>query len=127
MLVTLLINVRTIFIQGQIVDAVMTPIFGILVDRYCKKKIWHVVGSVMVTLSFPVIFGGFVSSSDHATIAMLLYIASITIFQTGWAAVQISHLSMIPSLTNSVLGRADLTAIRCAICVISLENVGLWK
>lgn len=43
---------------------------------------------------------------------MVLYITSITIFQTGWAAVQISHLSMIPSLTNSLLARADLTAIR---------------
>lgn len=117
-LVTLLINVRTIFIRGQIIDAVMTPIFGFLIDRYCKKKIWHVVGSIMVTLSFPVIFGGFVNSST--TIAMLLYVTSIAIFQTGWAAVQISHLSMIPSLTNSVLARADLTAIRYAICVIIL-------
>lgn len=109
-LVIILINVQTISIQGQIVDAIMTPVFGFLVDRYCKKKIWHAVGSIMVTLSFPVIFGGFVNLS--ATIAMLLYVTSITIFQTGWAAVQISHLSMIPSLTNSVLARADLTAIR---------------
>lgn len=122
-LVMLLINVRTIFIQGQVIDAVMTPIFGFLIDRYCKKKIWHVVGSIMVTVSFPVIFGGFVNSST--TIAMLLYVTSITIFQTGWAAVQISHLSMIPSLTNSVLARADLTAIRYVNCIISLENVGL--
>lgn len=99
-----------LLLLGQIIDAVMTPIFGFLVDRYCKKKIWHVVGSVMVTLSFPVIFGGFVSSST--TTAMFVYVASITIFQTGWAAVQISHLSMIPSLTNSALARTDLTAIR---------------
>ncbi|KYN02364.1 PREDICTED: major facilitator superfamily domain-containing protein 12-like [Cyphomyrmex costatus] len=100
----------SLLLLGQIIDAVMTPIFGFLIDRYCKKKIWHIVGSVMVTLSFPVIFGSFVNSST--TVAMLLYITSITIFQTGWAAVQISHLSMIPSLTNSVLVRADLTAIR---------------
>lgn len=110
-----LINVQTISIQGQVIDAIMTPVFGFLIDRYCKKKIWHVVGSIMVTLSFPVIFGGFVNSST--TIAMLLYVTSITIFQTGWAAVQISHLSMIPSLTHSVLARADLTTIRCVICV----------
>lgn len=95
---------------GQVVDAIMTPIFGFLVDRYCKKKIWHAIGSVMVTLSFPMIFGGFAKSSSM--LVMFLYIMSITIFQTGWAAVQISHLSMIPSLTNSLLARADLTAIR---------------
>ncbi|CAL1688786.1 unnamed protein product [Lasius platythorax] len=99
-----------LLLLGQIIDAIATPVFGFLVDHYCKKKIWHVFGSAMVTLSFPVIFGGFANSS--ATTAMFLYVTSITIFQTGWAAVQISHLSMIPSLTNSLLARADLTAIR---------------
>lgn len=104
----------------------MTPVFGFLVDRYCKKKIWHVVGSVMVTLTFPAIFGGFARSSD--SLAMLLYVTSITIFQTGWAAVQISHLSMIPSLTNSLLDRADLTAIRyvnCNATSLIIEDVGM--
>ncbi|XP_032664077.1 major facilitator superfamily domain-containing protein 12-like [Odontomachus brunneus] len=99
-----------LLLLGQVVDAVMTPVFGFVVDRYCKKKIWHVLGSVMVTLTFPVIFGGFAHS--FSSLVMLLYVTSIAIFQTGWAAVQISHLSMIPSLTNSLLDRADLTAIR---------------
>lgn len=99
-----------LLLLGQIIDAIATPMFGFLVDHYSKKKIWHVFGSVMVTLSFPIIFGGFANSSP--TTAMFLYVTSITIFQTGWAAVQISHLSMIPSLTNSLLARADLTAIR---------------
>ncbi|XP_014476796.1 PREDICTED: major facilitator superfamily domain-containing protein 12-like [Dinoponera quadriceps] len=99
-----------LLLLGQIVDAIMTPVFGFVVDRYCKKKNWHVLGSVMVTLTFPVIFGGFVRSFN--SLVMFLYVMSIAIFQTGWAAVQISHLSMIPSLTNSLLDRADLTAIR---------------
>ncbi|KAL6438103.1 hypothetical protein ACFW04_004381 [Cataglyphis niger] len=98
-----------LLLLGQVIDAIATPVFGFLVDRYCKKKTWHVFGSVIVTLSFPIIFGNFANS---ATTAMFLYVISITIFQTGWAAVQISHLSMIPSLTNSLLARADLTAIR---------------
>ncbi|KZC04412.1 Major facilitator superfamily domain-containing protein 12 [Dufourea novaeangliae] len=99
-----------LLLLGQIVDALMTPIFGILVDRYWKKKVWHIIGSFMVTLTFPVIFGGFADPSNTAV--MLVYVVSISIFQTGWAAVQISHLSMIPALTNSPLARADLTAIR---------------
>ncbi|CAD1476686.1 unnamed protein product [Heterotrigona itama] len=99
-----------LLLLGQIIDAFMTPIFGILVDRYLKKKIWHIVGSAMITLSFPVIFGGF-SKPSNAGI-MLVYVLSIAVFQTGWAAVQISHLSMIPALTDSLLQRADLTAIR---------------
>ncbi|KOX70960.1 Major facilitator superfamily domain-containing protein 12 [Melipona quadrifasciata] len=99
-----------LLLLGQIIDAFMTPIFGILVDRYLRKKIWHVIGSVMIALSFPVIFGGF-SRPSNAGI-MLVYVLSIAVFQTGWAAVQISHLSMIPALTDSLLARADLTAIR---------------
>ncbi|XP_076640681.1 major facilitator superfamily domain-containing protein 12 isoform X1 [Halictus rubicundus] len=99
-----------LLLLGQIVDAFMTPIFGILVDRYWKKKIWHIIGSILVTLTFPVIFGGFAEPSSTAVI--IVYVVSITLFQTGWAAVQISHLSMIPALTNSQLARADLTAIR---------------
>ncbi|KAF7380547.1 hypothetical protein HZH68_016412 [Vespula germanica] len=107
----------TLLLLGQIVDAFTTPIFGFLVDRYCKKKIWHVIGSVLVTLSFPIIFGGFANTSN--SIVMFFYILSIVIFQIGWAAVQISHLSMIPSLTSSLLGRTELTAIRYSAQVSS--------
>ena len=101
-------------ILGQIIDALMTPVFGILIDRYAKKKIWHVIGSLMVTVSFPVIFGSFIKPQNPISM-MTLYVLSIIVFQTGWAAVQISHLSMIPALTNSPIVRADLTAIRLVI------------
>ncbi|XP_076760174.1 major facilitator superfamily domain-containing protein 12 [Xylocopa sonorina] len=104
------ITAGALLLLGQIVDAFMTPIFGVLVDRHPKKKNWHVLGSVLVTLSFPVIFGGFAKSTNSGI--MILYVVSIVMFQIGWAAVQISHLSMIPALTNSLLARADLTAIR---------------
>ncbi|KAF7989858.1 hypothetical protein HCN44_008532 [Aphidius gifuensis] len=99
-----------LLLLGQLVDALMTPIFGILIDKYSKKKFWHIIGSVLVAISFPTIFGSFFKSLTG--LSMLLYILSIIIFQTGWAAVQISHLSMIPMLTRSPLLRADLTAIR---------------
>ncbi|OXU18369.1 hypothetical protein TSAR_003217 [Trichomalopsis sarcophagae] len=101
----------TLLLLGQVIDALMTPVFGVLVDRYSKKKVWHVVGSVMVTVSFPVIFGSFVRN-PYSVGTMFVYVLSIMVFQTGWAAVQISHLSMIPALTNSPLVRAELTAIR---------------
>ncbi|XP_076237324.1 major facilitator superfamily domain-containing protein 12 [Calliopsis andreniformis] len=104
------ITAGALLLLGQIVDAFMTPIFGMLVDRYWKKKVWHIIGTVMVTLTFPMIFGGFTEPTN--TGVMIIYVVSIATFQTGWAAVQISHLSMIPALTNSLLARADLTAIR---------------
>ncbi|XP_003701555.1 major facilitator superfamily domain-containing protein 12 [Megachile rotundata] len=104
------ITAGALLLLGQIVDAFVTPIFGLLVDRYLKKKTWHIIGSLMVTTTFPMIFGGFADPSNTAV--MFIYVVSITVFQIGWAAVQISHLSMIPALTNSLLARADLTAIR---------------
>ncbi|KAH0545603.1 major facilitator superfamily domain-containing protein 12-like isoform X1 [Cotesia glomerata] len=101
-----------LLLLGQLVDALMTPIFGILIDKYNKKKFWHIIGSVLVALSFPVIFGNFLQNVKNNYISIIIYIVSIIIFQTGWAAVQISHLSMIPMLTNLPLVRAELTAIR---------------
>ncbi|XP_014212674.1 major facilitator superfamily domain-containing protein 12-like [Copidosoma floridanum] len=102
-----------LLLLGQVTDALMTPVFGVLVDRYSKRKTWHVIGSVMVGLSFPVIFGSFVpTASPTGSSKLLVYVASIVVFQTGWAAVQISHLSMIPALAHTALLRAELTAIR---------------
>ncbi|XP_012264755.2 major facilitator superfamily domain-containing protein 12-like [Athalia rosae] len=104
------VTAGAMLLLGQIVDALMTPVFGILVDRYGSKKSWHIFGSVLVGLSFPAIFGTFVGTDNPY--ATFIYILSISVFQTGWAAVQISHLSMIPALARSPLARADLTAIR---------------
>ncbi|XP_057319545.1 major facilitator superfamily domain-containing protein 12-like [Microplitis mediator] len=106
------LSAGALLLLGQLIDALMTPIFGILVDKYHRKKTWHIIGSVLVTLSFPIIFGSFFDSVKNNYISMIIYIISIIVFQTGWAAVQISHLSMIPMLTNLPLIRAELTAIR---------------
>ncbi|XP_012280504.1 major facilitator superfamily domain-containing protein 12-like [Orussus abietinus] len=104
------ITAGALLFLGQIVDALATPVFGFLVDRYYDKKKWHLIGSIMVTFSFPVIFGTFVDT--RSPIAKVVYVASITVFQTGWPAVQISHLSVIPILSKSPLIRTELTAIR---------------
>lgn len=45
---------------------------------------------------------------------MLYYSPLVAIFQVGWAAVQIAHLSLIPDLTASERGRTELTAVRYA-------------
>ncbi|XP_058805399.1 major facilitator superfamily domain-containing protein 12-like [Phymastichus coffea] len=105
------ITAGSLLLLGQVVDALMTPVFGVLVDRYANKKAWHVVGSALVTFSFPVIFGSFVRN-PFSVGTMFVYVFSIIVFQTGWAAVQISHLSMIPALTGSNVLRSELTAIR---------------
>jgi len=52
-----------LYLIGQVVDAASTPILGFLIDRvkllnfYPKRKTWHILGSVLVSASWLVIFG----------------------------------------------------------------------
>lgn len=87
-------------------------------------------GTGLVMVSFPFIFmpcwmcdtpisvtpppGATMSPAQEANWwqQMLYYSPLVTIFQIGWAAVQIAHLSLIPDLTASAHGRTELTAIR---------------
>lgn len=50
---------------------------------------------------------------------ILWYSPLVAIFQLGWAAVQIAHLSLIPDLTASEHGRTELTAVRYSMSVCS--------
>jgi Na+/melibiose symporter-like transporter len=76
-----------------------------------------ITGSMLVLLSFPMLFAPCPGCRDMNTIInpwlmAVYYGALITVFQGGWAVVQISHLAMIPDLTPTQQGRAELTAIR---------------
>lgn len=44
--------------------------------------------------------------------ALLYYAPFIVIFQFGWAATQIAHLSLIPELVTSEHEKVELTALR---------------
>lgn len=41
---------------GQFADAFFTAIIGCMTDLYSTKRNWHLMGSAMVALSFPLIF-----------------------------------------------------------------------
>ncbi|KAI8438588.1 hypothetical protein MSG28_011036 [Choristoneura fumiferana] len=94
-------------VAGQIVDAIATPIVGIMADKYGTKKSWHLTGSILVSCTFPMLFvrcwGCYIGGDpDYLSWWMPLYYAVlITFFQIGWAIVQISHLAMIP-MTASI-------------------------
>ena len=127
---------------GQIADASATPVVGFLCDRtrcrYGRRKIWHLIGTIMVTVSFfffwhrclPCVYdhekqqtagnGTHNSVNDsgdpytHDELAGKLgyFAVFIVIFQVGWATVQVSHLSLIPELTDNESERVGLNAIR---------------
>jgi Na+/melibiose symporter-like transporter len=68
---------------------------------------------VCVIVSFPFIFmrcPGCETADDWAQ--FIYYAPLIVIFQFGWAATQISHLSLIPELTPHENERVGLNALR---------------
>ncbi|CAG4989927.1 unnamed protein product [Colias eurytheme] len=114
---------------GQVVDALATPVVGVLADKYSTKTVWHLTGSALVACTFPLLFircwGCWVRNDpEYLSWWMPFYYAVlITIFQIGWAVVQISHLSMIPSISDSLQVRSELTSIRYMASVISSLTV----
>ncbi|XP_063241656.1 major facilitator superfamily domain-containing protein 12-like isoform X2 [Bacillus rossius redtenbacheri] len=118
----------TILLVGQVADALSTPFVGIHSDKdddfwlckYGRRKTWHLIGTVCVIGSFPFIFSPCLGCRDSSHVAqMVYYSAFVIIFQFGWAAVQISHLSLIPDLTPSEHERTGLIVIRYSFTVCS--------
>jgi Na+/melibiose symporter-like transporter len=76
-----------------------------------------ITGSMLVLVSFPLLFAPCPDCRNTNTtinpwLTAVYYGALIIVFQAGWAVVQISHLALIPDLTPTQHGRAELTAIR---------------
>jgi hypothetical protein len=85
----------------------------LLVAKRGHNFLHFVPGTVCVLGSFPFIFSPCLyCEGSHQLAQLVYYSAFVIIFQFGWAAVQISHLSMIPDLTPSEHERTELTAIR---------------
>ncbi|XP_034039097.1 major facilitator superfamily domain-containing protein 12-like [Thalassophryne amazonica] len=116
-----------LLLVGQIADGVCTPLIGYESDRtsgcrnYGKRKTWHLVGTLSVVVSFGFIFNQ-CFSCDSLTpqwASLTYFIPFIVIFQFGWAATQISHLSLIPELVSCEHAKVELTAYRYAFTVIA--------
>uniref|UniRef100_A0A4W4EJ72 Major facilitator superfamily domain-containing protein 12-like n=1 Tax=Electrophorus electricus TaxID=8005 RepID=A0A4W4EJ72_ELEEL len=116
-----------LLLVGQIADGISTPLVGYESDRtrgyasYGKRKTWHLIGTVCVVLSFPFIFSPCVGCGENTLLwVKLLYFSPfIIIFQFGWAATQISHLSLIPELVTCKHAKVELTAYRYAFTVVA--------
>lgn len=73
------------------------------------------VGTVCVAISFSFLFMKCLPCGDTTMsdwVQFIYYAPFVVIFQFGWAAVQISHLSLIPELTSNESERLNLGAIR---------------
>lgn len=103
---------------GQVTDALFSAVVGVMTDRYSTKRNWHIMGTAIVALSFPMLF---VMQQDVLPYWGNLFYFSffITLFQCGWATVQISHLAILPELSTTHKDRADLNSVRYCMSVFS--------
>ncbi|KOC68329.1 Major facilitator superfamily domain-containing protein 12 [Habropoda laboriosa] len=117
-----------ILLVGQIADALATPFVGFYSDKtdeiwlckYGRRKTWHLIGTLCVLFAFPFIFSHCIGcETAHEWAQVIYYIGFAIIFQFGWAAVQISHLSLVPELTPTEYERTELIAIRYSFTVLS--------
>nr|XP_046263708.1 major facilitator superfamily domain-containing protein 12-like [Scatophagus argus] len=116
-----------LLLVGQIADAICTPLIGYESDRtpgcgnYGKRKTWHLVGTLSVLLSFAFIFNQCLGCSAVTPqwASLTYFVPFIIVFQFGWAATQISHLSLIPELVTCEHAKVELTAYRYAFTVIA--------
>lgn len=116
-----------LLLVGQIADAICTPLIGYESDQspgcgnYGKRKTWHLVGTLSVLLSFSFVFNQCLGCSPLTPqrASLVYFVPFIIIFQFGWAATQISHLSLIPELVTCEHAKVELTAYRYAFTVIA--------
>ncbi|XP_068776409.1 major facilitator superfamily domain-containing protein 12 isoform X2 [Struthio camelus] len=116
-----------LLLAGQVADGLCTPLLGYEADRsagcgrYGRRKSWHLVGTTCVLLSFPFIFNPCLGCKENTPqwAAFIYYLPFIIIFQFGWAATQISHLSLIPELVTNDHEKVELTAFRYAFTVMA--------
>ncbi|XP_063058140.1 major facilitator superfamily domain containing 12b, partial [Engraulis encrasicolus] len=112
---------------GQIADGICTPLIGLESDRtagcgsYGKRKTWHLVGTLCAIVSFPFLYNPCIGCEGRPPnwVAIIYYSPFLIVSQFGWAAVQISHLSLIPELVSCEHAKVELTAYRNAFTVIA--------
>jgi Na+/melibiose symporter-like transporter len=89
------------------------------------RKAYHFGGSLLVILSFPLLFGSPIAEKQISTWIKILYYTVIAIlFQIGWACVQITHLALMNDLSLDPGERTLLTSLRYLFTVLS--NLGVY-
>lgn len=125
------VNAGLLLTIGQLTDGIATPLVGIGLDKlglckahYGQRKSWHLMGTLLITISFPFIYSsppGYDRNEQNwnETQMMFYYAVFIVIFQIAWASAQVSHLSLIPCLTCKDSARIQLTSLRNAFTLLS--------
>ena len=111
-------NAGTLVLVGQVANALATPCVGFVCDkinvRYGRMKLCHLVGTIMVAVPsffiwYPCLF---CNDSTPEAVEVVYFAVPIFVYNVGWAAVQISHLSLVPVLTSDKNERVGMNTIR---------------
>lgn len=117
-----------VMLWGQVADGFMTAFSGELIDRFGHFKVWHGAGSLLVSVSFSSVFGGCVLcrifGTDSSTLQTVGYSVFAAIFNIGWAATQVSHMSMVNCMTLNPTSRVVLASCRNAFTMVA--NLSLY-
>ncbi|XP_027339972.1 major facilitator superfamily domain-containing protein 12-like [Abrus precatorius] len=121
-------NAAAVMLSGQVADGFATIFVGELIDRFGHFKIWHGAGSLLVAISFSSVFGVCLpcnifgsNSSNFKTVSYSVFAA---IFNVGWAATQVSHMSMVSCITLNSTSRVALASCRNAFTMVA--NLSLY-
>jgi Na+/melibiose symporter-like transporter len=108
--------------MGQLADGFATITVGQLIDRFGHFKIWHAGGSILVGVSFSSVFGGCFAcsllSNSYQVAQTIGYSISASIFNIGWAATQVSHMSLVNCITTNSSSRVALNSCRNAFTMV---------
>nr|XP_043623034.1 major facilitator superfamily domain-containing protein 12-like [Erigeron canadensis] len=121
-------DAATVMLSGQIADGLTTIFAGELIDRFGHFKIWHGAGSILVAVSFSSVFGSCVPciifGSESTSLQTIGYSFFAAVFNVGWAATQVSHMSMVNCITLNSTSRVVLTSCRNAFSMVA--NLSLY-
>lgn len=110
-----------IVLGGQVSDAISTILTGILSDmtntRFGKRIPWYFVGSIVVAITYTLIYQGCIICNDNTsyTIKFIYLLINPCIFNIAWAAVQVSHMALLPSITLSIKKQDRITRYRTGV------------
>ncbi|XP_077212934.1 uncharacterized protein LOC143858760 isoform X2 [Tasmannia lanceolata] len=110
-------------LSGQVADGFATIFSGELIDRFGHFKMWHAGGSILVAISFSSVFGGClpckIFGNNSLALQTIGYSTFAAIFNVGWAATQVSHMSMVNCITLNPTSRVVLASCRNAFTMVA--------
>ncbi|KAJ0391048.1 hypothetical protein P43SY_011859 [Pythium insidiosum] len=120
-----------VMFSGQIADGIATPLVGVLSDRskgipsigFGRRKTWLAGGAVLVIVCFFFVFAAcapkWFTPTPSRLLLVVYYSVAASLFNFGWAAVQVSHMALVPELSKDDSVRIVLNSTRYAFTILS--------